>query len=316
MKQNIVILDAATTSSDDSIWQPLEKFGEVRIFPTSDSEEICNRIADADIVLTNKAPVGKEAINCAKRLRLICVLATGYNIIDLTSAKEHGITVCNVPGYSTDSVAQLTFALLLEITNRVALHNSAVVDGEWTRCGRFTFRLCDFMELSGKTLGIVGFGAIGRRVAEIGMAFGMRVITNSQRELPAGVQRVGFEQLLSQSDVLSLNSALTPDRVHLINSDALALMKPTAILINTARGGLIDERALADALRSGQIAAAGLDVLETEPPTADCPLIGLDNCVITPHIAWQSNEAISRLLDITFNNIAAFIEGRPTNVVN
>lgn len=316
MDRKIVILDSLTTTTDHAVWKPLESLGTVVIYETSAPTDVAPRMADAWAVLTNKAAITATDIAAAPHLRYIGVLATGYNIIDLAAAAQAGVIVSNVPAYSTDSVAQMAFALLLELTNHVALHDASVRDGEWGRCESFTYRLRSLAELAGKTMGIIGFGAIGSRIAEIARAFGMNVLTNSERQLPPYAERVGLDELLRRSDVVSLNTALTPERYHLINAQTLSIMKPTALLINTARGGLVDADALADALRAGRIAGAGLDVLEEEPPRQGSPLIGCPNCVITPHIAWQSNEAIARLLRQSEDNLRAFAQGSPINVVS
>lgn len=312
----IVILDAATTSDDSGVWNPLKAYGEVVIHHFSRPDEIPTRIADAWAVLTNKASLKAADFEAAKKLKYVGVLATGYNIIDLDAARAHGVTVCNVPSYSTDAVAQMAFSLLLELTNRVGAHSAEVKGGRWEQSELFTFRLCPIPELSGKTLGILGFGNIGSRVAEIARAFGMKVITTSSRQLPADVECVSMEEMMRRSDVLSLNCALTPDRVKIINAATLGMMKPTALIVNTARGGLIDEPALAQALKEGRIAGAGLDVLTQEPPRDGSPLLGAPNCIITPHIAWQSTEAIARLLKITEHNLEAFAAGKPQNRVS
>lgn len=311
----IIILDSATTSDNHDVWQPLRRFGEVIIYDNTDPDQVAERIRDAEAVLTNKAPVNAADIMSAGKLRYIGVLATGYNIIDIEAAARKGVTVCNVPSYSTDSVAQQTFALLLELTNRVGEHAASVEKGQWETNPNFTYRLYAISELAGKQLGIIGFGNIGRKVAEIARAFGMKVATDSAREIPAYVERLSQEQLLASSDVVSLHTALTPDKYHMINADTLRLMKPSALIINTARGALIDDKALAEALRERRIAGAGLDVLEQEPPRDGSPLIGAPNCFVTPHVAWQSSEAITRLLQISEKNLECFIEGCPRNVV-
>ena len=317
MTRKIVILDSLTTTTDHAVWEPLRRFGEVVIYETSASSDVAPRLADAWAVLTNKAAITGADIAAAPQLRYIGVLATGYNIIDLEAAARAGVIVSNVPAYSSDSVAQMAFALLLELTNHVALHNESVRSGEWGRCESFTYRLRSLAELAGKTMGVVGYGGIGSRIGEIARAFGMNVATNSHRDdVPPYVERMDLDELLRCSDVLSLNTALTPERYHMIDARALSLMKPTALLINTARGGLVDSEALAAALREGRIAGAGLDVLEQEPPRDGSPLIGCPNCVITPHIAWQSNEAIARLLRISEENLEAFAAGAPRNVVS
>ena len=252
-------------------------------------------------------------------LKFIGILATGYNNVDLDAARRFGKTVCNVPAYSTASVAQMAFALLLALTNRVETYSSSVARGEWTACKDFSYRLSSIEELDGLTMGVYGLGNIGLRVASTAHAFGMNVVSftsKRQDQLPDYIEKVSRDEMFSRSDVLSLNAPLADDNRHFVNADTLALMKPTAIIINTARGGLVDEQALADALRSKRVAAAGLDVLEKEPPRHDCPLIGLDNCIVTPHVAWQSTGARRRLLAISADNLGAFIAGEPQNVVS
>ena len=313
--KKIVILDAATIGDDTHIWKPLEKFGQVVIYRNTMPEQVAQRCSDAFAVLTNKVPVSAEIFEECPELKYIGVLATGYNIIDIESARLKGVTVCNVPGYSTHSVAQLVFALLLELTNRVGAYTAAVNSGKWQSSELFSFRLGTITELSGLVMGIYGFGTIGKKVAEIAHAFGMKIITPSNKILPEWVSHVDMDVFWEQADVISINAAFTPSQKNIINARVLNKMKSSAFLINTARGGFVDEQALAIALNSGEIAGAGVDVLNREPPKEGSPLIGAKNCVITPHVAWQSSEALRRLIEITLGNFVAFMNGKPQNCV-
>lgn len=317
---NIVVLDGHTLNPGDLDWDRLRKLGRLVVYDRTASPELTvERARDADIVLTNKTPLRAETLSRLPKLRMIGVLATGYDVVDTAAAWQRGIPVANVPAYSTASVAQLVFALLLELCQRAGLHNEAVRAGEWTSCSDFSFWKAPLVELEGKTLGIVGLGGIGERTALIGQAFGMNVIASNRSGRPPaipGVRLVTFEQLLEQSDAVSLHCPLTPETEGMIGKAALARMKPTAFLINTARGKLIRERDLADALNSGAIAGAGLDVLSLEPPEPDNPLLTARNTVITPHLAWATREARMRLMDTAVRNVEAFLAGEPTNVVN
>lgn len=312
----IVVLDASPANDGDLSWKGLEDLGNLTIYSRTAPDEVVERCRDAEAVFSNKVVLNAEIIAALPKLKFIGVLATGYNNIDIEAARKHGVTVCNVPAYSTDSVAQLVFALLLEVTNRVSDYSASVKRGDWANCPVFSYLLAPITELSGKTMGIIGFGNIGLRVGTIAKAFGMTVITNSQRDLPEWVERVKLDELLSRSNVVSLNSALTPKTHHIINEETLGLMRPDAILINTSRGALVDEAALTAALRRRQIAAAAIDVMEQEPPREDSPLMECDNCFITPHIAWQSTEARQRLINISAENLRAFVAGTPQNVVS
>lgn len=311
----IVVLDGYVACGDDLSWAVLDGLGEVTVYDRTAPDETVARCSGATAVITNKVQMTADVIAQLPDLKYIGVLATGYNNIDTEAARMAGITVCNVPAYSTESVAQLVFAHLLNIVNSIGDYAASVNRGDWAAGYDFSYRLRPFDELAGMTMGIVGFGNIGSRVALIARAFGMRVITNSKRELPPDVERVSLDTLLRGSDVVSLNSALTPATRGLIGRDALEKMKPTAILINTSRGGLIDEEALAAGLREGLIAAAGIDVLCEEPPRHGSPLSGCPHCYVTPHIAWQSTQARRRLLDITAENLRRFIAGKPQNTV-
>ena len=314
--KRIVILDADTISEDHSIWSPLESLGKVEAYGNIQPEDVAARINGAWAVLTNKVPVSLHPMEQTPSLKYIGVLATGYNIVDIDAAHRLGITVTNIPGYSTDSVAQLVFALLLELTNHTGNYSQEVNAGRWERSPLFSFRLSPIVELARLTMGIYGFGTIGRRVAEIARAFGMNVITPSNKTLPEGVEHVEPEEFWRCADVISINAAFTPEQTSLVNARTLAMMKPTAYLINTARGGFVDEQALADALNSGRLAGAGIDVVSQEPPRNGSPLIGARNCVITPHVAWQSTEALRRLVDIAVANLKAFDCGSPLNVIS
>lgn len=314
--KKIVILDGYVANSGDLSWDALKELGELTVYDRTAPDEVVARAKGAEAIYTNKVLITDELMGELPGLKFIGVLATGYNNVDIEAAKRCGITVCNVPAYSTDSVAQLVFAHLLHIINTIGDYADSVNRGEWAGNRDFSYRLSAFNELAGMTMGIIGMGNIGRRVAAIAQAFGMKVITNSGRELPEGVERVGLDELFKRSDVISLNSALTPATKGIINREALAMMKPTAVLINTSRGPLVDEEALADALREGRIAGAGIDVLCEEPPRSGSPLIGCPRCYVTPHIAWQSSQARQRLVDISIENLRKFCFGDPQNVVS
>ncbi len=319
MRMNIVVLDGYTLNPGDLTWDALRALGGCHIYDRTPPAEVLARAAGADIVLTNKTVLSRDIIHALPRMRYIGVLATGFNVVDIAAARERGIPVCNVPDYGTRSVAQHTIALLLELTQRCGLHASDVAAGGWARCPDFCYWESPLVELDGLTLGIVGFGRIGRAVAELGRAFGMNVLVDNHRvpaDAPSWVTFVPMDELFRRSDVLSLHCPLTPHTKHLVNAERLALMKPSAFLLNTSRGPLIDEAALAGALNASRIAGAALDVLSVEPPPANHPLFGVRNCLITPHIAWASRAARSRLLHTAVENIRAFISGSPRNVVN
>ena len=316
----IVVLDGFTLNPGDLSWDALKKLGEVDLYERTPMGKILERTANADVILTNKTPLPAEIINQLPTLKYIGVLATGYNVIDIQTAKANGIIVANVPGYSTASVAQLTFALLLELCHHVQRHSDAVVEGKWSRSADFCFWDYPLIELSGKTMGIIGFGAIGQRVADIAAAFGMQVIACSRRQTDQS-NRKNFRwastlELIEQSDVVSIHCPLLPETKGLINKDSLKKMKPSAFLLNTSRGPIVVDEDLADALNNGTIAGAGLDVLSVEPPLADNPLFAAKNCIITPHIAWATKEARERLMQSVVDNLKAFISGHPVNVVN
>jgi len=302
----------------DLSWDELKSLGDCEIYDRTPPEEVVKRAADAEIVLTNKAPVTRESILALPRLKYIGVLATGYNIVNTAAARERDILVTNVPTYGTRSVAQHTFALLLELTQHAGHHAQTVRDGRWTKSSDFCYWDFPLVELDGLTMGIVGYGRIGKAVAELAAAFGMKVLATSAtpKHAPANIQFTDLATLFRQSDVISLRCALTPQTKNLLNKERLGLMKPTAFLLNTSRGALIDEQALADALNSGRIAGAAVDVLSVEPPPAENPLLRAKNCLVTPHIAWATRAARARLMQIAIANVRAFIAGEPENVVN
>ena len=313
----IIILDGYTTNPGDCSWEAVSDQGELVVFDRTGPAEILPRADGAEIVLTNKTPLAAETLAELPAVRLISVLATGVNVVDLEAARAGGITVCNVPGYSTPHVAQTVFALLLELTNRTADHTAAVRAGDWTACPDFCFWRGELVELAGRTLGVVGYGAIGRAVAAIGKAFGMRVLASRRSAATAeeGVAFTNIDTVFRESDVISLHCPLTPETEGLVNATRLATMKPTAYLINTARGGVVVEEDLAAALNAGTLAGAGLDVLSAEPPPADNPLLTATNCLITPHLAWASRASRERLIAATAENIRGFLAGTPQNVV-
>ena len=312
----IVILDGFTANPGDLSWAELEALSQVTVYERTLPSETVARAAEADMVLTNKVVVSKEVMDQLPHLKYIGVLATGYNVVDIEAAHQRGIIVTNVPAYSTESVAQMVFAHLLTVTNRTEHYAQENRQGRWSRNADFCYWDFSHMELAGKTFGIVGLGNIGRRVAEIALAFGMKVkAVSSKTTLPAGIEKVSLEALLATADVLSLHCPLTDSTRHLINADTLAKMKSSAILINTGRGPLIDDQAVADALAEGRLAAFCADVLTQEPPQADNPLLKLPNAFITPHIAWASKEARVRLIQVATSNVRAFLSGTPQNVV-
>ncbi|CAG7657293.1 D-2-hydroxyacid dehydrogenase [Paenibacillus allorhizosphaerae] len=316
---NIVVLDGYTLNPGDLSWSALEQLGTVTLHDRTPEHEVVSRASEADIVLTNKTPLSAASIAQLPKLRYIGVLATGYNIVDIEAAAKRGIVVANVPSYSTYSVAQLVFALLLELCHRVGRHDDAVKSGAWAASPDFCFTRAPLIELAGKTIGLIGLGRIGRQTARIALAMGMRVVAvGSGRTAPTpeeGVEWVTLPELLQQADVVSLHCPLTPATQGLINRERIAWMKPTAMLINTSRGPLIVEDDLAAALREQRIQGAGLDVLAAEPPRADNPLLALPNCIVTPHIAWATKEARVRLMDTAVANLAAFLAGKPVHVV-
>jgi len=304
----IVILDGYTANPGDLGWDEFNQLGDCTVYDRTPEAQVAERARDAEIVLTNKSILSRAAIAALPRLRYIGVLATGYNVVDTDAARERGIPVCNVPEYGTPNVAQAVFALLLELTNHTGHHAQTVCDGRWTAAADFCYWDFPLVELQGLTMGLVGYGRIGKAVAEIARALGMRVLTCDLGGDP--------DTLLRESDVVSLHCPLTPETKHFINAARLARMKRTAFLINTARGSLVNEADLADALNNDRLAGAGLDVLSVEPPPADNPLLRAKNCLITPHIAWATRNARARLLQITADNIRAWLQGQPQNLVS
>ena len=314
----IVVLDGFTANPGDLSWQALEALGELIVYERTKPEETISRAAEAVVVLTNKVVLGRAEISQLPQLQYIGVLATGYNVVDLQAASERGIVVTNVPAYSTESVAQMVFAHLLTITNRTEHYAQQNRQGRWSENPDFCYWDTPLTELAGKTFGIVGLGNIGRRVAQIALAFGMQVKAFTSKPadfLPAGIQKADLDELFSNSDVLSLHCPLTDNTHHLINNKTLSQMKSSAILINTGRGPLVDDEAVATALEQGRIAAYCADVLTTEPPQSDNPLLSQPNAFITPHIAWGTKEARFRLLQVAIQNVRSFLNGTPQNVV-
>lgn len=317
----IVILDAYVENPGDLSWAPLEQLGELTVYdqiPT-DPASVIACIGDAQVVVVNKTPIGRAVMDACPGVKCFCILATGYNIIDVNYARTRGIPVCNVPAYGTDAVAQFTIALLLEICSQVALHDRTVHEGKWQNSPQWCYWECPLVELAGKTLGIIGFGRIGRQVGRIARAMGMRVLAYSPSECAEGREigtYVDLPELLAQSDVVSLHCPQFPETEGIINRETIARMKDGAILLNASRGGLVVERDLADALERGKLSAAGVDVVSEEPIRADNPLLRAPNCIITPHIAWAARECRQRIIDTTADNIRAFLAGAPINVVN
>ncbi len=312
----IVILDGYTANPGDLSWQGLETMGELTVHNRTKANETVARAAEAEIVLTNKVVISREVMEQLPKLRYIGVLATGYNVVDIVAARERGITVTNVPAYSTESVAQMVFAHLLTVTNRTEHYARENRSGRWTANPDFCYQDFPHTELAGKTFGIVGLGNIGQRVAQIALAFGMKVkALTSKTTLPPGIGKATLEELLATADVLSLHCPLTEGTRHLMNAESLRQMKPTAILINTGRGPLVDDQAVADALAEGRLAAFCADVLTDEPPKADNPLLKQPNAYLTPHIAWATKEARVRLVQVATDNVRAFLDGQAQNVV-
>jgi len=314
----IVILDAYAANPGDLSWDEFAALGELTVYDRTAQEDAAARIGDAEVVFINKVRLTDDIFAACPNLKLVSILATGYNIVDLAAAKRRGITVCNVPGYSTRAVVQMTFALLLEICQQVGLHSGAVHTGRWQTCPDFCFWDRPLIELDGKTMGIVGYGAIGSAVGTVAQALGMKLLVTARHEkpVPEGARFVSLPELLAQSDVVSLHCPQTAENARMIDAGALAQMKDGAILLNTARGGLLDEQAVADALRSGKLLAAGMDVVSAEPIRADNPLLTAPNCFLTPHIAWAPLETRRRLQAISAENLRALLAGKPQNVVN
>ncbi len=315
----IVVLDGYTLNPGDLTWKNLEALGDCTLYDRTASADIVSRSTKAHIILSNKAVLSRQIIQQLDDLQYISVLATGYNIVDVEAAREHGIPVSNVPAYSTESVAQIAFAHLLNLTHHVGHHARTVSEGRWCDCQDFCYWDTPLIELHGMTLGVVGYGRIGQTMGRLARAFGMKVIacdSAPQLDLHDGCERVDLDRIFTDADVISLHCPLTPETEKLVNTERLAMMKKSAFLINTSRGPLIDEHALADALNNGRIAGAGLDVLCVEPAEKGGPLISAQNCFITPHIAWASLAARRRLLDVAVRNVESFLAGRTQNVVN
>ena len=313
----IVVTDGYTLNPGDLSWDPIKLFGNLTVYDRTKPEEIVERCKDANIILTNKVPVTEANMAEMPQLKMIGVTATGYNIIDVQAAAKRKIVVCNVPAYGTASVAQHTFALLLELTNQVGKHAASVAAGEWVKAPDFSYQLTPITELAGKTLGIVGWGNIGQQTARIAQAFDMQVLYyNPSKKENAFAQQVPMHELFAKSDFISLHCPLKPDNMGFVNHELIQVMKPSAFIINTSRGPLINEQDLADALNSNRIAGAALDVLSTEPPSAQNPLLTAKNCLITPHIAWVSKEARQRVMDTTIANVEAFFQQKPVHKVS
>lgn len=315
----IVITDGYAVNPGDLCWDAFHAFGQVIHYDRTPDELAAQRIGDAEIALINKTAVSAEVMDACPNLKLICVMATGYNVVDCAAARARNIAVCNVPAYGTAAVAQFTFALLLELCHMVGHHSNSVHAGNWCTCPDFCYWNTPQMELAGKTMGIIGFGRIGRAVGTIAKAFGMRVLAYNRSRCPEGeaiAEYVDLETILSQSDILSLHCPQTPQTSGIICKENLSKMKDGAILINTARGPLIDEAAVAEALRSGKLRGAAVDVISEEPMVDSNPLLNAPNCIITPHMAWAPVESRQRIMDCTIDNIRAFLEGAPIHVVN
>ena len=314
MTMKIVVLDGYASNPGDLSWEPIAAMGDLTVYDRTAPHELHERIKDAEIILLNKTPMNAAAFEAAPKLKLISVLATGYNVIDIEAAKAHGVRVCNAGSYSTNAVAQMTFALLLEATQQVGSHDAAVQAGQWSRSKDFCFWNRPLMELAGKTMGLVGFGSIAQAVAKVAEAFGMRVIYNTRRSHD-DPRYVSLDTLLRDSDIVSLHCPQTAENLKMINPDTLGRMKDGAILINTARGGLVDEEAVRSALEMGKLAFYAADVVSKEPIATDNPLLGAKNCYLTPHIAWAPKETRQRLHAINEENIRAFLAGTPQNVI-
>ena len=318
----IVVLDGYTENPGDLSWSGLEEYGDVTVYDRTSYVEdpiIAERIGDAEVVITNKTPISKETIDKCPNMKLIAFLATGYNVADYNYAKEKGVLVCNVPTYGTASVSQFSIALLLEICHHIGHHNKTVHEGKWANHIDWCYWDYPLIELEGKTIGIIGFGRIGQAEGRIAKALGMNVLAYDLYPNDSGkaiAEYVDLDTLLSKADVISLHCNLTPENTGMINKENIAKMKDGVILINNARGQLIDEQDVTDALNSGKMGAAGLDVVYTEPIKADNPLLNAKNCIITPHISWAPKESRQRIMDITVANVKAYVEGNPINVVN
>ena len=315
-----VILDAFTTNPGDLSWEWLRQYGEVEIFDRTPKEKIIERASDAEIVVTNKTPLTENELSQFRKLKFVALLSTGYNIVDCGYLKKIGVPVSNIPSYSTSAVAQLTFSYILHFANAVSLHSESVHNGEWVNCRDFCYWKTPLWELKGKTIGIVGFGKIGQAVADIAEGFKMNILAFSGHETNQEHRKnfswASLDELLAKSDIVTVHTPLTSQTTGMVNSEFISKMKNGAILINTSRGPVLDEKAVADALNCGKLSGVGVDVLSTEPPQADNPLLTAKNCVITPHIAWAGFETRERLMKILKENFEAFLSGSPINVVN
>jgi glycerate dehydrogenase len=320
VKLKIVILDGYTENPGDLSWEGFEKLGELTVYDRTPADKIIERIGDADVVYTNKTPISRETLDACPNVKFIGVLATGYNVVDVEAAKEKGIPVSNIPTYGTDAVAQFTIALLLELCHHIGAHSDAVKNGEWTNNPDWCFWKYPLIELAGKTMGIIGFGRIGQRTAEIAQALGMKILAYDAYKNSALESEIckyaELDELLANSDVISLHCPLFPETQGIINKDTIAKMKDGVMILNTSRGPLIVEEDLRDALNSGKVAGAALDVVSKEPIEMNNPLLSAKNIIITPHIAWAPKESRQRLMDIAVDNLKAFISGNPQNVVN
>ena len=313
----IVVLDGYVLNPGDLSWKPLESLGSVTVYDRTPAEKIVERIADADIILTNKTPITRQTLLDCPSVKYVGALATGFNTIDIAAAKELGVAVTNVPAYSTDAVAQFTMALLLEVCHHVGEHSRGVMAGDWVRSIDFCYWQYPQIELAGKTFGIIGMGKIGQAAGKLADAFGMKVLYHAHhaRELPYPATFCSLEDLLAQSDVISLHCPLTDETAAIINPHTISMMKKDAILLNTARGPLVDEQAVADAIKEGKLTGYAADVVGREPMAADSPLLGAPRCILTPHIAWASHAARGRLMDVAIGNVFAFCEGKRQNRV-
>ena len=315
----IVILEGNAVNPGDLSWDSVSQFGEVTVYDRTPAEQAATRIGDAEIAMINKTPITPEVLDACPNLKLICVNATGYNVVDCQAARQRGVTVCNVPAYGTDSVAQFTFSLLLELCNRVGVHDDSVHKGDWCRSPDFCYWKTPQMELSGKTLGIIGLGSIGRAVAKIANAFNMKVLAYNRSRCAEGeavAEYVDLDTLLAKSDIITLHCPMTGQTAGIINQQTIAKMKDGVILLNTARGGLVNEQDIADALTTGKMRYFAADVVSSEPIVPTNPLLSAPNCILTPHMAWTPVEARQRIIDITNSNIRAYLKGEPINVVN
>lgn len=315
----IVILDGYTENPGDLTWEGFEQLGQLKVYDRTPKDQLAERIGDGEAIIVNKTALTEEVFAACPSIRYVGVLATGYNVVDIEAAKKRGIPVCNIPAYGTGAVAQMTMALLLEICHHVGEHSNAVKEGEWSDCQDWCFWKHPLMELSGKTMGIIGFGRIGQAVGQLAKAFGMEVLAYDPYERESGKAIAAYvtrDQLLARADVISLHCPLFPDTKGIIGRETIGKMKDGVIILNTSRGPLVDEEALAEALNSGKVYAAGLDVVSEEPIRKDNPLLSCSNCLITPHIAWAPLESRKRLMEIAAANLEAFIKGKPQNVVN